>query len=78
MAELGLGTPAQEGGGEFPFYLITYFPTLIYFQMHAFTHPLNEMHGLAWCSKQNKVFLGFCFTRDLEPNLATTLEEIKA
>jgi hypothetical protein len=36
------------------------------------------MHGSAWCSKQNKVFLGFCFTRDLKPNLATTLEKIKA
>jgi hypothetical protein len=32
-------------------------------------------HGAA---NQNKVFLGFCFTRDLKPNLAITLEMIKA
>jgi hypothetical protein len=36
------------------------------------------MHGSAWCSKQKKIFLGFCFTRDLKPNPAITLEKIKA
>jgi hypothetical protein len=44
---------------------------------HSFTQS-KEMHGSAWCSKQKKVFLGFCFTRDLKPNLSITLEKIKA
>jgi hypothetical protein len=43
---------------------------------HSFTQS-KQMHGSAWCSKQKKVFLGFCFTRDLKPNLAITLEKIK-
>jgi hypothetical protein len=38
----------------------------------------KQMHGSAWCNKRNKVFQGFCFTQDLKPNLATTLEKIKA
>jgi hypothetical protein len=28
------------------------------------------MHGSAWCSKQKKIFLGFCFTQDLKQNPA--------
>jgi hypothetical protein len=56
------------------------FPFKIYFLdewFHSFTQS-KQMHGSAWCSKQKKVFLGFCFTRDLKPNLAITLEKIKA
>jgi hypothetical protein len=35
------------------------------------------MHGSAWCIKQNKILLGFCFTWDLKLNPAITLEKIK-
>jgi hypothetical protein len=47
--------------------------------MKAFTISTNQnkcmvRHGAV---NQNKVLLGFCFTRDLKPNLAITLEMIK-
>jgi hypothetical protein len=46
----------------------------------VFTISINQnkcmvRHGAA---NQNKVFLGFCFTRDLKLNPAITLEKVKA
>jgi hypothetical protein len=48
--------------------------------MKAFTISTNQnkcmvRHGGV---NQNKVLLGFCFTRDLKPNPAITLEKVKA
>jgi hypothetical protein len=45
--------------------------------MNGFTISINQnkcmvRHG---ATNQNKVFLGFCFTRDLKPNPAITLEK---
>jgi hypothetical protein len=71
------GWAAREEGGEKKEKV---FPFKIYFLdewFHSFTQS-KHMHGSAWCSKQKKVFLGFCFTRDLKSNLAITLEKIRS
>jgi hypothetical protein len=71
-----LGRKGRRGGREkkkvFPFSL-----NLDEQFFNNFNQP-KQMHDSAWCRSQNKVFLGFCFTRDLKPNLAITLEKVKA
>jgi hypothetical protein len=64
------GRGREKRKGFFPFFSKTYF---LDEGFHNFNQPIR--HGAI---NQNKVLLGFCFTRDLKLNLAIALEMIKA
>jgi hypothetical protein len=71
----GMGKEGGEGRRKrFFFFSKIHFP--LDESIHIFKQS-KGMHGSAWCITQSKVFLRFCFTWDLKPKPAMTLEKIK-